>query len=506
MKRLNGFKAHVDGTLRQEVLDGNDYLVVPVVALVEGVIQGMTASGPELALAGEFAKFPTGWDGRPVVMNHPVDVNGLPVSANSPGTLKEYQIGTLFNSRLAGSKLITEAWVNITRAEELNSDSAEILKMLQSGDMIEVSTGYFADSEDASGVYNNKEYIAIQRNIVPDHLAFLSVGSIGACSNDAGCGAPRINHTLKTQDCGCGCNGTNDSCKGPVTMADKTQERKNPKAYSEPMNISVNTLRACYTLMANSIPDGMLDSDAVNLIENVLRKTQMYTYVIGITSNTVVYEQYNSNNYEYRTFQQGFSIDDAGKVALDGNVQEVMLMTKILPVANAEEPPNSNEEEPMTTETVNPSPAPENSQVANKTTTLSNDSGTLEVTMNAQGEPTNFAFTPANPQVNTQITFETLLANASPEIRESINVGLKLHATRKNELITNLKATERCKFDDAALHAMSIDMLEGLASLAQIPNYTGRALPAVNEASDDNRIPDAPKVFEFKPTQSAAAA
>src|SRR5690242_2596634 len=168
MKRqLIGIRAHTSGSYRTEQLFGKEYMVVPVVALVEGVIQGMTAAGPELALAEEFGRFPNGWDGRPVVMGHP-QVDGQPVSANSPQVLTEYQIGFLFNTRVTNKKLMQEAWIEVSRAKSLNANSKSILAALKKGEMIEVSTGYFAQIEETSGTYNadghEQEYIAIQRN------------------------------------------------------------------------------------------------------------------------------------------------------------------------------------------------------------------------------------------------------------------------------------------------------------------------------------------------------
>ena len=60
------------------------------------------------------------------------------------------------------------------------------------GDIIEVSTGYFADKLDESGEFEGEEYDGVQINLRPDHLAILP-NTIGACSVDDGCGFPRTN-------------------------------------------------------------------------------------------------------------------------------------------------------------------------------------------------------------------------------------------------------------------------------------------------------------------------
>ena len=72
--------------IRTETFNGTDHLVVPLVAITEGVLWPSNAESPELALASEFGKYPQSWDGRPVVMGHPLR-DGTPVSANSPDVL-----------------------------------------------------------------------------------------------------------------------------------------------------------------------------------------------------------------------------------------------------------------------------------------------------------------------------------------------------------------------------------------------------------------------------------
>ncbi|MEB3089954.1 hypothetical protein, partial [Parvimonas sp. M20] len=68
-------------SVRTEEFRGKTYTVVPVIAVVEGVLQGVNSDAPELAVASEFGKFPASWDGRPVMMNHP-NIGGMWVSAS----------------------------------------------------------------------------------------------------------------------------------------------------------------------------------------------------------------------------------------------------------------------------------------------------------------------------------------------------------------------------------------------------------------------------------------
>src|SRR5262245_21989152 len=58
------------GMVRTTQRDGRERLVVPVVALVEGVIHPVNAPAPELVRAERFST--EGWEGRPLFAGHPM--------------------------------------------------------------------------------------------------------------------------------------------------------------------------------------------------------------------------------------------------------------------------------------------------------------------------------------------------------------------------------------------------------------------------------------------------
>jgi hypothetical protein len=82
---------------RTEMFEGREHLVVPVVALVEGVVHAMNAPAPEFVPAEEFEHHFSGWDGRPIFEGHPT-VDGQPVSGNLPEVLGTKRIGMVFNT------------------------------------------------------------------------------------------------------------------------------------------------------------------------------------------------------------------------------------------------------------------------------------------------------------------------------------------------------------------------------------------------------------------------
>jgi hypothetical protein len=179
------FRAAVGGELRTAEFHGQQHLVVPVVALVEGVIQASTADTPELVLASEFGHTPDAWNGRPVVLDHP---DGGKTSANSPEVLDRVGLGTTFHARMDGKRLLLEAWLDLNASAE---GASTMLQRLQAGELVEVSVGVFVDSKPVQGVFNGTPYQGVWENVVPDHVAFLSEGAKGACSIEMGCGAPR---------------------------------------------------------------------------------------------------------------------------------------------------------------------------------------------------------------------------------------------------------------------------------------------------------------------------
>lgn len=170
---------------------------MPVVMIVEGVLND------SLLLAEEFGRYVESWNGVPVPVLHP-EQNGEPVSANAPDVIEKNSVGQIFNAAIDGQKLRAEAWINIDKATRLGF--APLVAALEAGEIIEVSTGYFSDSEVKPGDYNGIPYSEIHRNIRPDHLALLP-GQVGACSVADGCGTRvnsqrgikmKVNEALKT--------------------------------------------------------------------------------------------------------------------------------------------------------------------------------------------------------------------------------------------------------------------------------------------------------------------
>jgi hypothetical protein len=161
--------------------NGKDHLIVPVVMMVEGVHNG--SAGPLFHAIDELGKYPDVWNGIPVVIDHPAD-EGMNISANRPDVIDSVAVGRIYNTSVEGKKLKGEAWLE---EEKLAEVAPEILQKVESREPIEVSVGIFSDIEENEGIFNNKKYIGIAKNIRPDHLAILTE-MVGACSIADGCG------------------------------------------------------------------------------------------------------------------------------------------------------------------------------------------------------------------------------------------------------------------------------------------------------------------------------
>lgn len=172
-------------SVRTEVVDGRSYLVAPVVAVREGVLNGEFVPAQEIEASVPF------WNDVPVTVDHPPVVDGQNVSARNISLLERIGIGRVYGGYFDDSGLKGEMWIEIEKAKKTPGGKI-VLQKLESGAPLEVSTAYFCVTSDDTGIYNGIEYARVQHNLRPDHLAALPA-SIGACSWSDGCGAPRVN-------------------------------------------------------------------------------------------------------------------------------------------------------------------------------------------------------------------------------------------------------------------------------------------------------------------------
>jgi hypothetical protein len=154
-----------------------------MVMLTEGVHSG--SAGPLLYPKDELSKLPEVWNHKPVVVYHP-QRNGAGISACEPAVLNSRKVGVILNTKFDG-RLAAEAWIDVEKAKQVDD---RILPRIEKGEMMELSTGLWAEHEDKDGEWNGEAYKAVARNYRPDHLALLP-DQLGACSIADGAGLLR---------------------------------------------------------------------------------------------------------------------------------------------------------------------------------------------------------------------------------------------------------------------------------------------------------------------------
>ena len=483
--------------IRSETLNGIEYSVVPVVALKEGVWQGASSDQPELALASEFGKVAEGWNGRPVTLGHPKR-EGSFVSAGSPSVFQEDVVGILFNTRVSEKKLKTEAWIDKAKVATLSEENAAQVNRIFSGQLVEVSTGLFTDVEETAGVYSGSEFGGIWRNVIPDHLAILPEGTIGACSVADGAGIPRLNQAhIRTLSQG-------------KTVMDKTTG-----------NLGVAALqKLCKDfkgLMKFKGLEGLSNNDtqtAIALAFAALDDQNCY-WIIAVFPDSVVY----SVNWDPQFYQCSYSIDSSGTVSIGTTVTEVRPVTDFVPVQVTLDGGNNMSVQERVEKLIskgrfNESDKPwllklneeqvEKIEKASEPEAKVDDAADADAASHTVEDPGHTHNVAAKGEAveepQAPETLQSYLAKAPKQLQEVLSESIRMHSAAKTKLVKELKGNSRNEFTEAELSAMDMKQLGRLAKLANVPNYAGAAggtTPVVNETKDEGFTP-APLVFEAK--------
>jgi hypothetical protein len=509
------------GKIRTASFQQREHLVVPTIALVEGVIWPANAEHPELVLFEEFAKGVQGWNGRPVVYGHPM-IQGEPVSANDPKILEGWAYGLTFNAAANPTKksLEMEAWLDIARAKSIGAQ--ETIDRLEAGEPIEISVGVFTREQESKGEYHGQKYGGIWREPVPDHLAYLPDGQIGACSNDMGCGAPRVARTHLVTNRGF----VSLSRTEVPTVAEETKkEEAKPKKPS------------FFARMLSSISRAVTLKDAEG--ETVMEVwaavgEALYAAEPGFQWMEDIDLEQNLAIYWVRPedrdimYTRKFSIDN-GVVTLDAEKTEVEYVRELKPVAaaTASQPTTAStcgcggakhaeqntkkEDDAMTkAERITALMATPKFKVFSRTTLelLTDEQLTTFETEAKTPEPTPAApvtasATTETPTISQKDIADVLrgmkeddfLACAPKSIRDLVTAERNREATERTTLVTAMK-TSQTEFDEAELTAMPIEQLRKLSKVCNVRvppvDFSGRGIPRTEDTATDELTAPAP--------------
>lgn len=511
--------------IRNAELMGREHVVVPVIAAVGGIaISAMGSQGAsELVPTESLALSVPAWNGRPVVFNHPVDENNNPVTANSPDVVSRYCIGYLYNVRLEDSKLKGDAWIDPERVASVGDGAVAVLDRILSREMVEVSVGCRVNTVEASGRDSRgRDYTRAWTDIVPDHLAFLAVGVAGACSNDAGCGAPRA----------------------ALRAASKLS-----------MGASTMTMfqRILSKLRFGNEESGPSDNDLRYKISESLHASEpAFDGVVAIysESSTVIYSV--CPNGEYMLKRRAYTMGESGEVALADDVEIVESRVEFVPVKKDDEDKGESKQAvaasaPPSKESVGAAcscgdhrdAADNGSKGVNKMETNKEMVERLiactgspfaeEDRANLEAFPTarlaalvdgltgsrDVAGDPPEPDPATPRTAEEWMREAPPEVQEMVSRYRTEEKARHASLVSALKGAQKA-YDEAELVAMTVPQLVKVATLAGVvdpdapPTFDGRSIPDLTRAASAERVAKrAPRPYDIalgrdkKPDQAA---
>ena len=527
------------GTYRTAKHEGKDYLVVPVTAMVEGVIRALNSKAPELVLAEEFSIAPFGWNGRPVMMNHPM-AGDKPISANSPEVLAASCFGTTFNTSIDAKRLIVEAWLDTAKAAALGGEAQATVTRILTNVPVEVSVGVFCIAEESKGVYapTGKAYSTIWRNIIPDHLALLKEGDIGACSNAMGCGTQRA-AILQV------------SAEG-FTEVESMPEPAKPRSLRERLKTLLPGMAAAVKGYSQSEVKDEL-REALKKIEPLYRYMEdvwesdgyvVYCVCEAVPGQPLTFDTYGYPNEPYLTkmYRRDFTMTKDGAVTFADTRTEVEYVGYFEPVAaegqraacscggkvpaTAAAKPSEGDSDSMEKKTriaalmaskhspIKEQAALEALSEAGLTSLETLVKAAEDAAVTAAAAEAKAAEDAAKKEADAKAaadkkdaetraaagqpaakTREQWLAEAPPEMRSSFERIEKAEIARKTELVDALKGAQKV-YSETQLKAMSLSTLEETASLLNLDkpapvNYSGvRALKQETTAGDPNPAPD----------------
>lgn len=307
---METFSLNFRASARRATMNGRAYLVAPLTLIVPGVLNG--SKGPLLYPMEEVARDPTVWNNVPIVVYHPTR-NGAHVSARDPDVLDKQGIGVVLRSQVK-NKLVAEGWFDVEATRRIDN---RVLKALEAGQKIELSTGLFTENEPAAGTHNGRPYVAIARNYRPDHLAILP-DQVGACSVSDGCGVMVNQWSPLVANCSCG--GTCRSCAEPKRRKVRNAVVNPAQGWSEVANCGES-------MMAGDADDGSYGA-VEHQVRRAFREAHPQTFdpvdgrpipgphVVAVFDDSLVYRDGDSLR------RVGWR-EEGGKYAIDGDWEEV---------------------------------------------------------------------------------------------------------------------------------------------------------------------------------------
>ncbi len=449
-KKLQKIIRNFQAVVRNDKMEGRDYLVVPMIMLVEGVHSG--SMGPLYYPAEELAKVPEVWNQKPVVVYHPGGV-----TACSPEEATNRKIGVIMNTVFEDGKLKAEAWLEEERIEAVDN---RVLVAIENEEMLELSTGLFVEEEDSPGNWNGEPYDTIVRNIRPDHLAILPDVE-GACSIEDGAGFLRL-------------NSKNNSFvfNMPKTKMNTKQKKyftKNKKEITKHISVTIKN---------------ELSFDDIRMTLSSLIRASIgedYIWVEDVFEDYFVYER------DGKLYKQSYE-EKEGSVNIIGLPEQVVKDVNYV-IANRKEVKMDKEklvvelianESTQFTEDDKEMLLALNEDVLGKMVPVENEEGYEEGNdADAGAEEATSEEGEGVENTDKPKTVDEYIKEAPADIQDVLRNGVESHKAEKDRLVAGIVANEQCDFTKNELEAKGIQELRKLAKITKTvqnggPRYDGQ--------------------------------
>ena len=481
-------------TVRRTTFYGRTHVVAPVVLMTAGIHHG--SRGRVLYTAEELSRMPITWHGRPVPIMHPTDNDGSPRSCNDPDIMEAQAVGRVFNVEWeqGTQRLKGELWIDEQRAKEVcqRMNLPDVVNMIDQGQPVEVSTGLFPEQDGQGGALTNgQEYDATAIGIHADHLALLP-GGRGACSWEDGCGV------RNQEEQGGSMQRTKPPTKnkGALTQNDSFIKDAIHQGFFVVANLGFREV----TSKIQQQLDAMDNDYKIHFLEEVY------------DDGTMIYRVENRESNSTKLYKRGYSVNDDGSIDFEDEPVEVNKQVNYVEVTgpqNQEQNTNQNTEkeadmgEKNTEQQNQQGCCPEKVEAVINSSANSfteDDREKLQALEEAVIDkiPTEESQTQTQEDGGTQnhqpqnqeeqkVDFNTLLANADPETRESIERGRELYRQERNDLTQHILRNSD-QFTQEELDKMDHTMLQKVANSMPKPvNHRLRGGPASTVENTDDR-------------------
>jgi hypothetical protein len=475
MNNFTKITANVSGKVTKNTLEGKEYSVVPMVMMVEGVLNG--SYGPLLYPTKEIAKTPEIWNHKPVVVNHPSDNN----SACTIDYLNSNKIGMIMNAHSEDGKLKADAFIDMEKASAVDN---RIVQNIKNNIVTELSTGLFTDLMGPAGTFNGKKYDYVAVNYRPDHLAVLP-DNVGACSVNDGAGFLRLN-----------------------------SKKDNSAKYSIELEEIDDNLEKMIVSKVNNCVKNILDTESYSLIANELNDKVSDFEIVGVYDDCVVYKTIQ----EKGLYKQPFKIENSKVVftescidifeALSKNItQNYVKNRKVFPMEKQEliEALISNELTDFTEDSKTSLEKMDIDVLKNihsLATVLTDNKENVKKDVKTVPDEDVVSKEVKNKEekvIDSEMSVEDFIKNKVPKkLQPVLANGLQTYNQQKKLFIDKIMTNKKNIFTREILNTKELEELQGIAALAvenkkendgEIPvlmNYKGQADPA----NDDSKVDD----------------